>query len=705
MANTSNQKSMDQSASEYVVQDDVTLRSNLSHVSRVVRETNFGAREHFELEFVTDIMLDNRAIGYRAQTIGGRESSFEPMAEVIVAANLESDLAAAMIDTEVLTRVFATVFPKSESSKVTVSASQGLIAMPMLISAYQDALSGDILEKRTLANVLAELTAHAIRHLNLVLPFDGVLSLSAHDTLFPGRDVIRTAARTARVAEVLEAMKLDPEIGRVKTLSAAALRLALVPMFARAGRLLLQTTEQDLDLDDSLLLLKWYVTRSTELPTTLIANDDLKALASNLTLVLASCQGVDRPLHRPEYDLRRVLSDSVLRLRGLKRFTTKHLSEVRDWYAHYTVVDQPGQRIIGLVFGRNVQLENRPQVTVFTQAGQARSPFWCQTPYPAAENRIEPLLTQLFAKGLHAQTMTAMASNIATYTWNGDKTRVLYTNGATDIELFHYAAAVSRGITLALGEDGYSIGYLNEDVEMNYDSKSYIVGSLVYSADPAEGVIHSGLRENAGSGAVTTRVQGIPDTNRTEMLIVNPDNFTNNLGTPFTVRIAIDDHVLSCETSLSDLLALPESLRLSVTQQLAAPDLINAHLSVLNYLAVDPQLDITTSAGQISRVRAATALSNFLLEIGASPSGRALVRAVMLKFVFSGSSDQEKAAIRGTLRNAQISYELSLRIGGEILVALGYAKRELLEASLELIHAERIHTFMVGSTPQIGTLL
>lgn len=674
-------------------------QTNQSYI-RAVRQTEMTSTR-IEIEHVSDVLIDNRAIGYRAIPLGGRDSSFEPLAETIANYALEAELASALQNTELLAGVFTKIFPKKETFKLTQG--QGMLTMPMLIGEFLTALGGDGINKKVLAHILAELTAHSLRALAVVLPFDGVLTLTPHYSLFPTAQDIIKASAIKRLTDVLESMKLDPEIGRVKTLSAASLYTAMAPVFVRAGRLILQTMEQDEQMKDTFCLLRMYVTQDPALPTQLRTNPDLEALASNLTLVLAAAGHDYHDIYTADFELRSAIANSALRIRELKRFSIKHLSEVKDWYVHYTTTDGPGQRITGLVFGRSIALENRPQATVFNQVGTSRSPMWTQTPFPLAENRLEPLLTTLFSTHLNTQSLASVVTGIATYiTDRFDDNMVYFANGATEIELLHYAAACSRAVALTRTTEGASCLFINEDAEMNYYSKSQILGTIVASDDPAEGVIHSGLRENIGAGYVPTRVQGIPDTSRMHLLLDNPEAFTVSMSTPIAIDISFEDEALSVETSLAQLLALPQALRLSLTVQPATYSLIQSHVELLTMMA--DKADITATAGQVGRLRAAMSLSNLLLAVGASPAGRAVTRGILLRMTKSVQPDAREK-LRGQLSNAAVSYRAAITVGAQMLVATSMLDARTAEAALSLIAANDLDRLMIGSAQHLSNIL
>jgi hypothetical protein len=679
------------------------ISSTIDTTSRPIQESssNFS---RFDLERITDFMYDQRAIGYRAISIGGADGSFEPLAETIVRNDLETQLAAVMQNGEILYSVFDALFPKRETLKLT--AQQGMMTMPLLLDAYTRALPQDIEAPvlRSLASILAELTATALRPLNLILPFAGLVSLSEHSAVFPTISVILESARVKRISDILEAMKLEREIGRVKTLSGAALYSALMPMFARAGRLLLQTTAQELEMQDSFLLLKYYVTRDDRLPRILLKNPNLEAMATNLTLVLAACSVEDREMQLPEYYFERALSDTLLRLKELKRFSTKHISEVREWFTHHVIFDTPGQKVSGLVFGRNLLLENKPQVTIFSMIGTSQRPLWSQTPYPVAENRVEPVLSHLFTTELRTEHMIAVTAGVATYATDllDKEPTVFFTCGATELDLFYYAAALSRMLILTQTDDGYSVAFYNEDIPLNYDTKSIIVGTKILSHDPAEGVIHTGLFEQTGTGAYPTRIQGVPETTRSQLFYNNPDSFTLSLGLPINLTIESDSVALNVSTSLAKLLVLPEQLRLSVTKQLAAPPTLQHYVNGLLKLA--DTVDITMQTGEIARLRAATALTNVLLSVGASPAGKALTRSVMIMAINTLPRDQ-RLELRGRLRNANLAFTVAMAVGGEILSALEYLNRDQVQAILDLAKAQKLAAYMLGSIPNLSDLV
>lgn len=681
----------------------------MKNFKRDIFETAVATKDHFDLPFTTDFLIDNRAIGYRALAVGGRETSYEPMAEHIVKYELEQALSAAWMDETILERVFEALFPKKELYTQRVSGSQGIFTMPMIVKAYFEALapsSNDATAARVLANILAEVTATALRPLNLILPFDGLVAISEHRALYPTGSVLKESMRVKRITEVLESLVLDPQIGKVKTLSAAALLTTLRPIFMRAGRSLLATAGMDMEFEDSLLLLKLYVSRDARLPIWLKDNKNLEALSTNLTLVMCSLEEEDREISLEPFKIEPALERTLLSIRESQRFSIKHLSEIKDWYAHYALYDAPGQRVIGLVFGRNVSLENRPQVTIFNQVGTTQRPAWAQVPFPLAENRIEPLLTNLFNSELKTQVLAQSYASVMTYLAAEDEENghVYFINGAQDNELMYYAAALARRLVIVHdgGFNDCNMAFINDDSELHYNTRSLIVGTMVFSLDPAEGVIHSGLRENVGSGFVPTRSQAIPETCRQQLFWNNPDSFTLNLGAPLTVQADIDGVLLRVDTSLSQLLALPKTLRMSLTKQLANASVVSSYVSSL--VAAAAEAEFETQQGKVGRLRAATHLANFFLAVGASPAGRSLLRSIMTKFVAT-SDKSNREHIRGQMRQSQFTLGIAMSFGAQTLVALEMLPEAVAKDALSLIQAEDISTYFLGSAPSLADLV
>lgn len=659
-----------------------------------------------EMGPVTECCVDRRAIGYRATSIGGREGGFEALAEMIARDDLEQELASALANGELMVRVFDRIFPKKETLRVT--ANQGLLTMPQLVEAYRQALTGENKSRTTLAQILAEVTAHSLKHLNLILPFDGFVTVDPHVELFPSFTTLIEAARVKRITDVLESLKMSPEIGKVKTLSAVALYSALQPMFTRAARALLQTVDQDMYLQDALLLLRLYVAQDPALPRVLANNDNLRSMSTNLTYVLASAEQPLRDLVVPEYMMADVISDANLRLRGLKRFETIHLDQLRSWYTHYTVSDGTGQRVVGLVFARNYKAENRTQVTVFNQISSPNYPVWTQTDFALAANRLDPVLSDLFSKSLDTKAMTAIATSVAHYlpheNEDQDETAsVFFVNGSTERELCYYAAANVRHLVLNATSDAFSLGYVLEDTELNYRTQALVLGTRILTTDAAEAIIHSGVREFVGEGVVPTRIQGIPETVRQSLLLVNPSDFVVPLAQPINIKVDLNEIELSCETSVADLLMLPRQLKLSFTIPLANTVLVHDYVGAL--LAMADSVDITRSEGEIARLRAATALSNMLLSVSGSAAGRSITRAVFIKLMQSVPSGNEREAVRGKLRHAELSYKIALRVAAELLAALGFLTKQHADDILSLIGATGLERFMVGSVPNVTDLI
>jgi hypothetical protein len=257
-------------------------------------------------------------------------------------------------------------------------------------------------------------------------------------------------------------------------------------------------------------------------------------------------------------------------------------------------------------------------------------------------------------------------------------------------------------LILTQTDDGYSVAFYNEDIPLNYDTKSIIVGTKILSHDPAEGVIHTGLFEQTGTGAYPTRIQGVPETTRSQLFYNNPDSFTLSLGLPINLTIESDSVALNVSTSLAKLLVLPEQLRLSVTKQLAAPPTLQHYVNGLLKLA--DTVDITMQTGEIARLRAATALTNVLLSVGASPAGKALTRSVMIMAINTLPRDQ-RLELRGRLRNANLAFTVAMAVGGEILSALEYLNRDQVQAILDLAKAQKLAAYMLGSIPNLSDLV
>lgn len=665
----------------------------------------------FPLDYVTDFLVDNRALGYRAAPIGGRDSNFEPLAELIVQHDLEQALAAFMQSEDMLGQVLDQLFPKRETLKLTTG--QGMFAFPMLLRAVRANLPGslDNAERVAFATIVAELLALALQPLNLILPFTGVVGLSYHSKLIPTPKMVKDALRVQRVATILESMKLDAEIGKVKVISAAALYAVLAPIFRRNGRLLLTTVMQDMEVDTTFLLLGMYVRRDPALPSVLIDNPDLAALATNLTYVYIALKEPLVEYKLPDWALKTAIADSTLRLRALQRFSTEHLSTMKEWFSHITLYDAPGQSVRGILFTKNVSAELRTQVTIFNQVETANNPVWTQVPFPPAEVRVDPLLQGLYAAQMNSQHMTGSEASVAAYLNPMDETVVVRSPDTSEEELMYYAAAYSRSLCITVDDaQGYSLAYLFPDIEQNYESKAIVLGTRVLTVDAGEALIYSGVRENLSSGSVPVRIQTVPDTVRDRLLLSNPDGFTTNLGTPFSISFVIkgaagskDPVTLSMEATLAELLALPGTMRLSLTNQPAAQKLLASHVELM--LAMASSVDPTSSAGEIAANRAATHMSQLLLAVATSPAGRALLRTVFIRMMSSVPAGAKRDHVRGQLAQAKISYRLALMFGARLLETFEYLEPKHTQGMLDLIRGTHLENFMLGTVPNLADLV
>lgn len=549
----------------------------------------------------TEVVVDNRALAYRAMVVGKSGTTSEALAEMVIENDALVMLADKLLDSSNLTMALRRILPKDE---MKVTEGQTYFTFSMLVEACKS-----VLKDVVVATVFADILSHALARKRIMLPSEGHMSMLYADELFPGADVILRASAVKQLADVLDSLHLDPGFGQAKTATVGTMVSALAPAMQLAGRQIMQLTLDNQYLSDSMLLAHMFLTNDELFPRALRSNPDLLALAGNLTFALASLEygaTAGRGYDTPDHDLKNALAAANRLMRTTERFTIMSLPESREYFSAQVLREGPTLRSKGIVISRNLSAMYKAQATAFTTIGASDNQLWNQTAMPTIEGRVDAILSGL--SGLRTQDLLHTISNVALLaepraSLPGERESepdfvVIAPFGTTNREMLHFAAAVSRRVILTGGgalvaEDGslylrgsHGIIFENQLPDMPFEPFGLVTDATVgvLSVDPAEAILLAIRDTHIGGKAIESKSQAIPLELRKAVWFTQPDDFT----IPLRNEIAIEINVAGGEIVRHSfvpavLLGYPQKgmPRVALTHMPVITALVNGYLEAL----------------------------------------------------------------------------------------------------------------------------
>lgn len=655
---------------------------------------------------LTDAVVDNRALTYRAAVFGKAQTSSETIAETVVKLDQVVAVGETLMNPMYLHRALEVLFPK-EDAKLTEG--QGMFVFGMLIDAFRFSFSkvgndtmrsADNQSVTALAHVFADITSQSLSKRNLMLPTEGHISLLTATNIFPTADVVKEAIQVKQLADVIDTLHLDPQIGRVKTTTVAALRTAMGPAMSAAGRRILQLATMNDTFDDSMTLLNMFLRRSEDMPKRIDADINLQALASNMTMVRIALDPINgyenRTLYNPDYSFAQILAEVARLIRDNPRFSIRSLREVREYYSHIAVKDT-NHRVTGLVVGRNVAFNYKAQATIFTMVGSPQSPLWSQTPVPGVEAVVDGFVSPM--NGLSTASTMQTVANIASLT---GRSGVALTYGMTEEELLYYAAATSQETVLAIDELGISSSFMFVNVDHGeaicYDTKSVYFGDEILSEDPAEAIIHAAEKEFFGNKHYEAKSQLIPVDFRKATFFTNPEEYATSLADTVTANIVLaDGTLLSTEVETARLLRLTKKTDVKLTISPMNAAFLDGYVSTLLDMVNSMDISVPEAVRSAALMQTAMALNSVLARVYGSASAKAFARSIQRYFMASAVGLKLDASqVRGDLNRGLTIVQLQL-IAATLMLRLFGLLNVNSQELMNLMEESKLSQYLIGT--------
>lgn len=216
-----------------------------------IRPLNLDLSQHNSPIF-TEVVVDNRALAYRAMVVGKSGTTSEALAEMVIENDSLVTLAEKLLDSTNLTSALRRILPKDE---MKVTEGQTYFTFSMLVEACKT-----VLKDTVVATVFADILSHALARKRIMLPSEGHMSMLYAEELFPAASVILRASSVKQLADVLDSLHLDPGFGQAKTATVGTITSALAPAMQMAGRQIMQLTLDNQYLSDAMVLCHMYLT-------------------------------------------------------------------------------------------------------------------------------------------------------------------------------------------------------------------------------------------------------------------------------------------------------------------------------------------------------------------------------------------------------------------------------------------------------------
>lgn len=587
----------------------------------------------------TDAIVSERALSYRTLELGFGSSS-EDLAELIVRNSMSRSVMLLLQSPVFVSSAVSALFP----TRTTRIASHWKYLSDQSVSeAVEKAIRDtDIESPPGLLMVMTHLFSQAISKLDLVEPHRAKVSVTLEADLFPGYESLVEGVKVKKVADILDAMQIEP--GAFSRASNSyfqdSLAAVLRETFSRASLQLRDIDVADYKIKFAFVAVKRYLLRQRTLPMELVDNVDLMQLALNFTVARAALSQDDFSAGEPGPLLyERALQDLRLSLKQTRRFRTIPLSEVRNMFATRRLFDVEHRRLAGIGIALRYSTKATLQALFLNKTTQSASPGWDCFSEPQVENMLMPYIAALATPQVTdgsvfldelAQLTVIRHPEFATERLPAE---VFLVNGTTEDELSHLAASFAPSIMLAATDGGEPVFVFNVPVpDGEYHVGGSRLGDLVQTADPAEAVMLTAPALFDGTSSYEPRLQVLSPDALGGVLFTQPSTFSGRLSpvaASMPMTITVGGEVRKIELNLQKLLLLGDETNWSIVRPPALGCAVASRLEMLVYLAnrYAPNLTEITEEGVVHE-KAVYAMVQLLRMVSNSAVGQQLTIAV-----------------------------------------------------------------------------
>lgn len=647
---------------------------------------------------VSSVLVDRGAPGYRTSIITSDQIDVESVADVLARSDIFDSIRTTIQNADELVRLTDSFVP-SKNGQLKTGVHWW---MPESITrSLLEELEGESVVK---AALLSQILISLFGQLGMVNKGRNIRVINYRESLFPTLDQLRHELRKQAIMRALEKLKTKlPSAANRKEVSVSALSAMISPILLEFSDDLLQAELIESKLEDSLYLIRIYLTQSTDLLQSAdeqdIVNDsNLQMLAHNYTLAsIAIAQAPRRP--RRAFPLwEKNLAEVKAALGSMDRYKWERAEAVRDLFSHKTVYDGKG-RLCGVIVFKNMSINVGPQVVyplALEMSGEL-SVFSRRSEVVAdvLARGVEPLSATLSSDFLSEQ-MWSVISNVA----GAAGEPIAYALNMTSEEVEHYAATlcgmVQIGHTVIQDIESVHILFEVDAVGVPYFPLRQKFDSNYLTLDPFEAILLKEKDGRLGSGKIVPGESGIPKDMLGDIFLMRGDDksiLTDNLNRTLKVGIQVDKKKVHAQVDFLEAMGFKNMNGSRVVRQPEIEKQLKSFVSFIREMY--SQTDIPSDWGEAGLDLNATALrrivaqivDNVLAPLHTSYAVREL--AVMLKhYVTQDLPAADHARIRGAMDQAMTDMELRLEATKFFLTRVGYLELDDAQYLIDLYQSE-----------------
>jgi hypothetical protein len=656
--------------------------------------------------------LDRKACpGNRTLIFGTGKDMDEALAFLLADSDVRDAVASILLDVEQSYAMVAVMFPNKKTSYLQTN--DAALTTQMLADYLREAIeklgySGRVGEYATI--VITEFLSRLLAETHVFKPVKGYLKLYDYmDAFVNAEELMRYGAENS-IEELLAKVSFRCDLRSQKRLTLNMLQAMVAPKLRDIGDELSRSVlPGEQAMRDALIMVRWYLDieqRGKMLPEELLDDENLRALASNLTFALASMdkqfiKGSMRP-RTVEHRLDRALALAHAMLKKSLRFQMAPLSALRERFSHTRLVG-PRSELKGVVVSQNLTGEVRTQVSKFLKAAKKEGvEIYHQQPTKEAETMLDSVLSGFMTKVTGAEIQGIAEELYSSVVTSTPKPFVVGVC-CNELEIMHYAVALAEKAVIMkdVMSKATTIHYLVDVGKQNYRPSSGITAGQVILTDPAEAILC--LADHEATIEVHAHIQGVPDSQRDAYYWGDPEEKTIQLNKPLVYATELAGKNRVIETSIQELLGIYESDQVRVMIPIVNAYLMDELLQVMKHFdmtrrAINPDNDVNIDPVRL-QMHMGMRLNNVFRALYDTPIGSDLVNAIYYKIMTSDQIEPgELDEVRESMYIAKKRLEMQMWTTLMILAKAGYINYDDHRFILDIVTSPYVAEIIAGTS-------
>jgi hypothetical protein len=554
--------------------------------------------------------------------------------------------------------------------------------------------------------IYTELLLRQMANLPIIKPLQGYVRLYEFYNPIPVAKDLMGHASLYRYQEILDKMDFMIDVKNVRRLTLASFEARAAQKFERLADSLLQENYMHRYMRDAMILVRHRLNprRDQVLLRGIYDNPDLLALAENITFVFCAFEmDLSEVPSTRAHEHATALAATHLMLKNSPKYQIAPLNELGEMYSHQRII---GARdaIKGVIINKNLVADVHTQATKFI-ANSASQTTFTQIVDKASESLLDSLMAGIDKKvdaQITADVLHKLYSDIAT---SLDEP-IIVLHCCSEVELFHYAAALMRRVIIETDVDGKTeMKFLSDVNRQNIKTSIGTITGFGLFADPGEAIMT--VPDHIGTVQVPPHVQGIPDSHRNSWFWGNPEEISQPLSTDVNYAIQLGGITRVLTLKVEEFLGLYNAQRTRITIPVPSQRVFNEFVEAINIF--DKHLDMITSDTNIDK-RAVKMSIGMLIDritrhVYDTPMGNDLVDSLIYKLLNDPTiSPEDRDAIESEFYMMKKKIQMQCWTAIELLHKTGLLSRERADLLRKILVATDVERH-IATTMGVSRLL